>query len=306
MTKKYLLAEILDYTRAKVASDKLRTPQSDLERMIKDAQPVRNFRDALRGNGFGIIAEIKQKSPSAGSMRRENVHDAPSAYSESSLVRAVSVLTSEKYFGMSINDLHRLRPQISPPILRKDFIVDEYQIYEARAHGADAVLLMANVLKSDELLRFWNVCKALGMDALFESHNAKQIAGLPSDARVCGVNSRLLDSGRVLGIDLFAISRWLHLDFTPHRGRFELISKLPKQAVKVAESGVGSGNIAAVRDQGWNAALIGAAILKDPAGVHSALQSLQSSLSASSRVTGQSSQLQSSSVGKTLESGLAS
>jgi indole-3-glycerol phosphate synthase len=285
MTKQSILEEIVAYTKDRVESDKVRVSLHELQRRIKDAPPIVEFGDALsREPSFGLIGEIKRKSPSVKSMREQNVKDAPIAYQGHNLVKAVSVLTNDKYFGMNIEELGRLRNIIGKPILRKDFIIDEYQIYEARAYGADAVLLMANVLAPLEMGRLWVVCKSLGMEALFESHSEEQIASLPKDARVFGINSRKLDSSKLFfGISRFSFSKLVGKDYTPIRGRFEMISKLPKQCIKVAESGVDGGNIAAVRDQGWNAALVGAALLTDSGGVEAALRKLEHALNVPDR-----------------------
>jgi indole-3-glycerol phosphate synthase len=272
--------QIIAYTKEKVQRDKVNVPLQELMRKINDAPSVVPFSEALRDREFSIIAEIKRESPSAGPMRERNVREAPLAYEKRSLVSAVSVLTCPKYFGMSIDDLGQLRNQIKKPILRKDFIVDEYQIYEARAFGADAVLLMANVLKTSEMRRLWEVCKSLGMEALFEIHSEKQVASLPHDTKVCGINSR-----RASRKWLFFISRLIGKDWTPARGRFEMISMLPTDCVKVAESGVSRDNIFAIRKQGWNAALIGAALLMNPNGVDAALDELQDALRISNRST---------------------
>src|SRR5438094_10398041 len=105
-----------------------------------------SFCHVLASGGFGIIAEIKKKSPSMGKMKPANVAQAPEVYKESAVVKAVSILTDSAYFGMAIEDLDRLKRQIGKPVLRKDFIFDEYQVFEARAAGADAILLMASVL----------------------------------------------------------------------------------------------------------------------------------------------------------------
>jgi len=129
---------------------------------------VRPFRAAL-GQGFGIIAEVKRRSPSAGEMRQQNFDRAPAAYAKSPIVRAVSVLTNSTHFGMRITALRRIRKLVPQPILRKDFLFTEYQIYEARAFGADAVLLMANVLGRDQMRRLFILARELGMDVLLKS-----------------------------------------------------------------------------------------------------------------------------------------
>src|SRR5215471_18411653 len=160
------LDQILERKRAEISDAKGFRDVGTLRRMIGDAPPLRSFSGAL-SNGFGLIAEIKRRSPSGGEMRRENVVQAPAAYAKSPVVKCVSVLTNSTDFGMEIADLSKMKQQIPKPILRKDFIIEEYQVFEARAFGADALLLMVNVLERDNLERLFNLCRELGMDVLF-------------------------------------------------------------------------------------------------------------------------------------------
>ena len=143
---------------------------------------------------FGLIAEIKERSPSVGPMRAENVTDAPDAYDESPIVAALSVLTNAHHFGMDIERLAAIRSRVTKPVLRKDFMIDEYQVREARAFGADAILLMANVLDAPRLAGFHDLARELGMEVLFEVHTEEEIALLPTDARIVGINSRKFKS----------------------------------------------------------------------------------------------------------------
>src|SRR6478672_9874651 len=144
------LDEIVARKEQELAAAKRVCDLARLKQMLRDAPPVRSFSGALR-TGFGLIAEIKRKSPSGGDMRRENVEAAPAAYGASNAVKAVSVLTNTVDFGMSIEELQRVREVVKKPVLRKDFIFDDYQVYEARAFGADALLLMVNVLDRAKL-----------------------------------------------------------------------------------------------------------------------------------------------------------
>src|SRR5205823_501437 len=144
------------------ADAKARWPMSEVKRMMLDAPPIRPFAAALR-KGFGIIAEVKRRSPSAGDMPEGNFEHAPAAYAKSPVVRAVSVLTNATHFGMAIAELQRIRALVTQPVLRKDFMVEEYQVYEARAFGADAILLMANVLDRGQMKRLFDLARELGM-----------------------------------------------------------------------------------------------------------------------------------------------
>src|SRR5437870_4401139 len=133
----FFLAQILGDTEQEIAAAKKARGIGELKRKLSDAPPVRSFRSAL-GKGFGIIAELKRRSPSAGDMPQKNFEDAPAAYAKSQIVRAVSVLTNSTHFGMGISELPRIRELVPLPVLRKDFLIEEYQLYEARAFGADA------------------------------------------------------------------------------------------------------------------------------------------------------------------------
>src|SRR5262245_21348888 len=136
-----ILDEILVDARKALAEAQQRLSLAELKKRIQDAPEVRSFKTALQ-RSFGLIGELKERSPSHGPMRRQNVDDAVQAYERSGIVRAISVLTNSTYFGMNMERLASVRARGTKPVLRKDFIFDEYQVYEARAFGADAILLM--------------------------------------------------------------------------------------------------------------------------------------------------------------------
>jgi indole-3-glycerol phosphate synthase len=247
---------------------------------MTDAPKPASFCRALTSDGFGIIAEIKKKSPSMGPMIAANVAEAAEAYKDSPVVKAVSILTDAKYFGMSIEDLERLKTQINKPVLRKDFIFDEYQVFEARAAGADAILLMASVLDNAPLQRLFDLATELGMDVLFECHSKEEIAAIPPKAKIFGINSRKFKTSRrsfryraarLIGkLKLFGFAGMR--DFSTDLDLFkELITHLPKSAVKVAESGLQPSAIREVARLGFDCALIGTALLNSPLGVRRTL-----------------------------------
>lgn len=275
-----LLEQILQDKRDEVGAAKAARPLGDLQKKIQDISKPLGFRQALTEHGFGIIAEIKKKSPSMGAMIPANVQEAPQAYKDSPMVKALSVLTDSKYFGMGIEHLEELKRQIGKPVLRKDFIMDEYQVFEARAFGADAILLMASVLERDALRRLFEAASGLGMEVLFECHSKQEIEMIPPGAHLYGINSRKFKTkrgslryrasrlvGRLRLFELFGIR-----DFSTDLDLFkELIEHLPESAVKVAESGLQPNDICAVRDLGFDCALIGTALLKSPMGVRQTL-----------------------------------
>ncbi len=143
-----LLEQILQDKKEEIEKARAARSISELQQRIKSSPRPLGFQRVLARDGFGIIAEIKRKSPSMGDMIAANVEQAPEAYKQSSIVKAVSILTDGKYFGMTIADLERLKGQIGKPVLRKDFICDEYQVWEARAFGADAILHRGHQLQT--------------------------------------------------------------------------------------------------------------------------------------------------------------
>jgi len=276
-----ILEEIMVEVRRELAEARPRRPLAELKRMIPDAPPVRPFAGALR-TGFGLIAEIKERSPSQGEMRRENVVEAPAAYEAGPLVRCVSVLTNATHFGMNIQRLREVKLGGTKPVLRKDFIFDDYQVHEARAFGADAILLMANLLSADEMAPLFELARSLGMDVLFECHDREQIASLPSGALLYGINSR---SFSVRSEDYAAAraerATGKRRDLTTDLSRFEELAKyLPPQVIKIAESGIHPENAADLRDRlHYDAILVGTSLLTSPGGVRAGLRRFEAALS---------------------------
>lgn len=278
-TTRTILDQLLVDVRRELTEAQQRRPMPELRRMMTDAPKVRPFKGALQ-SGFGIIAEIKERSPSHGPMRRENVDAAAVAYERSGIVRAISVLTNNSHFGMSMERLREVKTGGTKPVVRKDFIFDEYQVYEARAFGADAILLMANLLDPEEMKRLYALAKELGMNALFECHTKEQLGQLPEGAEIYGVNSRTFDSGAGrYGISALLGRLGSSKDLTVDLNRFELGQYVPRHAIKVAESGVSAQTIARVRDElGYHAALVGTSFLKAGHGIQRELELFEQAL----------------------------
>lgn len=267
-----ILETILADVRREVAEAKASTPAAELKAMLPDAPPLRDFPASL-ATGFGLIAEIKERSPSVGPMRAENVREAAPAYAASQTVRAISVLTNQTHFGGSIINLSEIRKSVPQPVLRKDFIIDEYQILEARAYGADAILLMANVLDRDTLHRFHDRARALGMEALFEIHTEEEIATLPQAARVVGINSRKFKSQT----GFVKSGESSSTDFSLDLSAFALSDRLPPGTIHVAESGLTPQNLSAVASK-FHAALVGTSLLRDPRGLPACLADFEQAI----------------------------
>lgn len=271
-----ILDQILADVQEEVSEAKRLRSEDDLRGMIADAPPVRSLPAVLEKN-FGLIAEIKVCSPSVGTMRSENVAEAPDAYEESVVVRALSVLTNSRHFGGNMERLQEIRARVSKPVLRKDFMVSEYQIREARAFGADAILLMASVLDAPRLKGFHELALELGMEALFEVHDEEEVDALPKSARIVGINSRRFKAP-VESAGFVAKGLSSEKDFSIRLDTFELVDRLPENTIRVAESGLDAGNIAMVSEK-FQAALVGTSLLRDPAGIRFALAAFEESLS---------------------------
>ena len=267
-----ILDRILEDVREEVGCAKRKRSDADLRGMIADAPPVRSFSKALEKN-FGLIAEVKASSPSVGPMRVENVAEAPDAYEESLIVRALSVLTNQRHFGGSMERLQEIRDRVSKPVLRKDFILEEYQIREARAFGADAVLLMASVLDAARFKGFHELVLELGMEALFEVHDESEIAALPKHARIVGINSRKFKAREGFSGSTGSSEK----DFSINLDAFDLVDRLPGGTIRIAESGIDARNVDIVCAK-FDAALVGTSLLRDPAGVRSGLAAFEQAI----------------------------
>jgi indole-3-glycerol phosphate synthase len=213
---------------------------------------VRPLGAALAGPGLAVIAEIKRRSPSAGGIN-EGIDVAPQAQAYvAGGAAAVSVLTEPKFFSGSLDDLRTVRSVVDVPVLRKDFVVDPIQIWEARAAGADAVLLIVAVLGADRLGSCLETAAEVGVDALVEVHTEEEaIIAVAAGAAFIGVNNRDLAT---FTTDLAVAER-----LRPHLGR---------NAVTVAESGIsGSADAVRMRAAGYDAVLVGEALVRadDPA-----------------------------------------
>jgi indole-3-glycerol phosphate synthase len=242
-----ILAEIVDYKKQFVLESKRRTPQKHLEEIARDAGRGRGFLRALRGPGCALIAEIKSASPSKGAIRPDMDPLAVArAYADNG-ASCISVLTDEKYFGGSLERLSAVRREVRLPILRKDFIIDYYQIYEARAAGADAVLLIVACLDDQRLRTFMGVTRSLGMDSLVEVHDRGELdRAVAAGAKLIGINNRDL---RTFATDIAVTG-----DLAPF---------VPPNAVIVSESGIaGPEDVRRIHALGANAVLVGESLMR--------------------------------------------
>jgi len=188
-----VLDEIVANTRAEVARRKSAVPRASLERQCDAAPATRDVEGALRGpaGSVRLIAEVKKASPSRGVLSSDLDPAALATTYATSGAHAISVLTDEKYFRGSLDDLRNVRAAVGVPLLRKDFTIDEYQLWESRAAGADAVLLIVSILEPARLAELSAAAKGLGLAALVECHTAAELdQALAAGSRIIGINNR--------------------------------------------------------------------------------------------------------------------
>ncbi len=241
-----ILDAIVAHKRIEVEARKQTVPLQQLEERIETLPAPRDFRGALRRDGISLIAEVKRKSPSKGDILPDmDVAHLATLYEQSG-ARAVSVLTDHKFFGGSMDDLYKAHTHTKLPCLRKEFIIDPYQIYEARAAGAAAVLLIVRILSDEELRSFRTVCRKLGISALVETHTEDEILrAIDSGANIIGINNRDLDT---LEIDLGTTLR--------------LKKRVSGGHTLVSESGIHTRrDVKTLEDGGVDAILVGESIL---------------------------------------------
>ncbi|MBX6771005.1 MAG: indole-3-glycerol phosphate synthase TrpC [Chloroflexi bacterium] len=193
-----ILDEIVEHTRQEVAAAKRQRPLSSLIDRLAEAPPRRDYASALSGDGIRIIAEIKRASPSKGILRTAAEPSVLAACFAAAGASAISVLTDRRFFGGSLEDLEQVS-RVSPvPTLRKDFVIDPYQVYEAALAGASSALLIVGILDDAELTDLLQLQRELGMEPQVEVHDEREVErALAAGARILGINNRDLRSFRV-------------------------------------------------------------------------------------------------------------
>lgn len=241
-----VLDEIILGVREDTATRKASVSLADLKTRAASVAPAIPVISELMRGGVQLIAEVKRSSPSKGALAAIADPAALALDYEAGGASAISVLTEQRRFGGSLADLDAVRAAVRIPVLRKDFMVEEYQFWEARAHGADIVLLIVAGLDQPELIDFLALARGLGMTPLVEVHDEDEIArALAAGADVIGVNARNL---KTLEVDRDVFAR--------------VASKIPSSCVRIAESGVRSPeDVATYGSQGANAVLVGEALV---------------------------------------------
>ncbi len=242
-----ILDQIIRDKKTEVQLRKSLIPESSLEGFGLFDRPTTSMRNSLKARNTGIIAEHKRRSPSKAIINQKgSVSEIVSGYSKAG-AGAISVLTDGKYFGGSLDDLLLARASTSLPLLRKEFIIDAYQILEAKAYGADAILLIAAVLTKEELQSLCNSAHALNLEVLLEVHSKKELEfSLHAGADLIGVNNRNLKTFEV-SLD---ISR-------------ELCHLIPDAVGKISESGLGDPmELKELKQLGYEGFLMGETFMK--------------------------------------------
>ena len=242
-----MMGQLVDAARAGVERRRQQRPLEDLRAALPEGREGRPFDEALTRPGLSLIAEFKRRSPSAGEIRPGATPAEMAAAYEAGGAAALSVLTDETHFGGSYDDLRAARDACELPILQKDFVVDQYQLFEAAVNGADAILLIVAALSDDDLAVLFEAAGGLDLDALVEVHSEEELErALAVDADVLGINNRNLD------------------DFSVDVQRtFDLITDVPAGKTVLSESGISERDtLEELERVGVDAVLIGEALMR--------------------------------------------
>ncbi|MEW6213619.1 MAG: indole-3-glycerol phosphate synthase TrpC [Nitrospirota bacterium] len=245
-----ILSEIVSKKKERLKDAKARLSIRDLRAKIDDIEETRDFKTVIKrapDEKIKLVAEIKKASPSKGIIRRDFDHLSIAKVYEERAVNAVSILTEEDFFQGNLKFLSDARRILTKPILRKDFIFDEYQIYESRANGADAILLIAMILSKNQADEYLHLARELELSVLFEVHNFGELeAALLIDSDIIGINNRDLKT--------------LHVDINI---TFELKKEIPSTKIIVSESGIETRqDVIRLEEAGIDAMLISTTFMK--------------------------------------------
>lgn len=243
-----ILDEIIAHKRLEIEQQKAAISQELLINNCNEPMPRRSMRASLSASPSGIIAEFKRRSPSKGWIKENAQADIISPAYEMAGASVLSILTDENFFGGNLKDIRAARPQVSLPILRKDFIIDEYQLYQACIVGADAVLLIAAALRKEQCSMSAAKAHELKLEVLLEIHSEQELEYIEDNIDMVGVNNRNLGT--------------FHTDV---ENSFRLAEKLPKEMLLVSESGISSPQtVRQLRAAGFRGFLIGENFMKTP------------------------------------------
>jgi indole-3-glycerol phosphate synthase len=245
---KNILDRIVEVRRESIAHRKRVLPDVALKIAAQKVEPPRDFAGALSRNGFNVIAELKKASPSRGVIRAQYDPASLAPSLEAAGAAALSVLTEEDFFFGSLADLKAARKVTQVPVLRKDFIIDPWQVWESRAAGADSFLLITSILADDLLRELLELGRSLQMEPLVEVHSREEVdRAIASGTRIIGVNNRDLQNFDLrLGTS------------------FDLVEAIPEDCIAVSESGLRThDDLIRLRNAGFDAFLIGEHLMKE-------------------------------------------
>ena len=243
---KDILSEIIANKRFEVDLQKQAISIEQLQEGISEAPVIRSMKQALASSMSGVIAEFKRRSPSKGWIKQDARPEEIVLSYATAGASALSILTDEKFFGGSLKDIRIARPLVEIPILRKDFIIDEYQLYQAKIVGADAVLLIAAALEQERCNELTEKAHSLGLEVLLEIHSPEELSYINEKIDMVGINNRNLGTF-----------------FTDVENSFRLAGQLPQGAVLVSESGISDPEIVKrLRTAGFRGFLIGETFMK--------------------------------------------
>lgn len=247
-----ILEKIVEHKKKEVAERKIATPLIELTKSVYFKEATRSLQKKLKSAGAsGIIAEHKRKSPSLGWIREHSDVVAVTTGYEKAGASCLSILTDNYFFGGSTHDLMSVTKRVNIPVLRKDFIIDEYQVFETKAMGADVMLLIAECLTKKEIKYLAQTAKNVGLEVLLELHDAEQLDKICDDVTCIGINNRNLKT--------FSVSIQSSID---------LVKLIPNNFIKISESGISQPErISELRACGFKGFLIGEVFMKaeDPA-----------------------------------------
>ena len=243
-----ILSKIINEKRKRLEKARIKLPEQKLKELASKIYLKSSFkRNVARPHHINLIAELKKATPQMGIIRGDFDPVKIALTYQAGGASALSVVTDERFFDGRLRTLKELKKRVTLPLLRKDFIIDEYQIYESLCYGADAILLIAQILTNEELGGFYKLSKELGMDVVVEVHNEEDVEkALKTGASIIGINNRDLNTLRV---DLTTTQR--------------LIRLIPDTKVRISESGIRTyENVMFLKSLGINAVLIGSAFME--------------------------------------------
>jgi indole-3-glycerol phosphate synthase len=241
-----MLKEIIANKRFEIDIQKQHVSLKQLQNELTDTKPLRSMRTALIESASGIISEFKRRSPSNGWIKEDaEIDKIIPAYTQAGAA-ALSILTDEKFFGGNLKDIRKVRMLTNIPILRKDFVIDEYQLYQAKIAGADAILLIAAILERGQCEELAGKAHELGLEVLLEIHHDNELSYTTFDIDMIGINNRNLKTFHT-NVEI----------------SFQLAGQLPQNVLLVSESGISNpGTVKKLRIAGYRGFLIGETFMK--------------------------------------------